>query len=74
MFERYVQEGRAISFNLPYPAGFQEIIELARAGRTPGLSCGLGSTAHSIATWIAQDARDQGKPQPGKKGLTSAER
>jgi len=60
----------------PYPAEFrQQIIELARAGRTPAeLSREFGPTAQSIANWIAQEARDRGKPLPGKEGLTSAER
>jgi len=60
----------------PYPAEFrQQIIELARAGRTPAeLSREFGPTAQSIANWIAQDARDRGKPLPGKEGLTSTER
>ncbi len=60
----------------PYPAEFrQQIIELARAGRTPAeLSREFGPTAQSIANWIAQDARDRGKPLPGKEGLSSAER
>jgi transposase len=53
----------------------QQIIELARAGRTPAeLSREFGPTAQSIANWIAQDARDRGKPVPGKEGLTTAER
>lgn len=60
----------------PYPAEFrQQIIELARAGRTPSqLSREFGPTAQSIANWIAQDGRDRGKPLPGKEGLTTAER
>lgn len=60
----------------PYPAEFrQQIIELARAGRTPAqLSREFGPTAQSIANWIAQDRRDRGKPLPGKEGLTAAER
>ena len=60
----------------PYPAEFrQQIIELARAGRTPAeLSREFGPTAQSISNWIAQDGRDRGKPLPGKEGLTSAER
>lgn len=60
----------------PYPVEFrQQIIELARAGRTPAeLSREFGPTAQSIANWIAQDGRDRGKPLPGKEGLTSAER
>ena len=60
----------------PYPAEFrQQIIELARAGRTPAqLSREFGPTAQSITNWIAQDGRDRGKPLPGKEGLTTAER
>lgn len=60
----------------PYPAEFrQQIIELARVGRTPAeLSREFGPTAQSISNWIAQDARDRGKPLPGKEGLTSGER
>ena len=60
----------------PYPAEFrQQIIELARAGRTPAeLSREFGPSAQSITNWIAQDARDHGKPLPGKEGLTTAER
>jgi hypothetical protein len=48
----------------PYPAEFREqIIELARAGRTPAqLSREFGPTAQSIANWIAQDGRDRGRP------------
>ena len=60
----------------PYPAEFrQQIIELARAGRTPAqLAREFGPTAQSIANWIAQDGRDRGKSLPGKEGLTTAER
>ena len=60
----------------PYPAEFrQQIIELARTGRTPAeLSREFGPTAQSIANWIAQDARDRGKPLAGKEGLSTAER
>ena len=60
----------------PYPAEFrQQIIELARAGRTPSeLSREFGPSAQSIANWIAQDARDRGKPLAGKDGLSTAER
>ncbi len=60
----------------PYLAQFrQQIIELAHAGRTPAeLSREFGPSAQSIANWIAQDARDRGKPIPGKEGLSSAER
>jgi transposase len=59
-----------------YPAEFrQQIIELARVGRTPAqLSRELGPTAQSIANWIAQDGRDRGTPLPGKEGLNTAER
>ena len=60
----------------PYPAEFrQQIVELARVGRTPAeLSREFGPTAQSIANWIGQDARDRGKPLPGKEGLSTAER
>jgi transposase len=60
----------------PYPAEFrQQIIELARIGRTPAeLSREFGPSAQSITNWIAQDARDRGKPLPGKDGLSTAER
>lgn len=60
----------------PYPAEFrQQIIELARTGRTPAeLSREFGPTAQSIANWIAQDARDHGEPLAGKEGLSTAER
>ena len=60
----------------PYPAAFREqIIELARAGRSPAeLSREFGPTAQSIANWIGQAARDAGQPLPGKEGLSSAER
>ena len=60
----------------PYPAQFrQQIVELARAGRTPAeLSREFGPSAQSITNWIAQSARDRGKPLAGKEGLTTAER
>jgi transposase len=60
----------------PYPAEFrQQLIELARAGRTPTeLSHEFGCSAQTVTNWIAQDAIDQGKPLPGKNGLTTAER
>jgi transposase len=60
----------------PYPAEFrQQIIELARAGRTPAeLSREFGPSAQSIGNWITQSARDSGKPLPGKEGLSTAER
>ncbi len=60
----------------PYPVQFrQQIVELARAGRTPAqLSREFGPSAQSIASWIAQDMRDRGTPLPGKEGLSSAER
>ena len=60
----------------PYPAEFrQQIIELARAGRTPTeLSREFGCSAQTIINWVAQAAIDAGKPLPGKDGLTSAER
>ena len=60
----------------PFPAEFrQQIIELARAGRTPTeLSREFGCSAQAVANWVAQAAIDAGKPLPGKNGLSSAER
>ena len=60
----------------PYPAEFRrQIVELARAGRTPTeLSREFGCSAQTVTNWIAQAAIDGGKPLPGKDGLTSAER
>jgi transposase len=60
----------------PYPAEFrQQIVELANAGRTPvELSKEFGPTAQTILNWLAQAARDAGKPLPGKEGLSTAER
>ena len=60
----------------PYPVEFRkQIVELARVGRTPAeLSREFGPTAQSIATWIAQDARDRGKALRGKEGLSTPER
>ena len=60
----------------PYPAEFrQQIIELAQAGRSPQeLSREFGPTSQAIVNWLAQAARDAGKPLPGKEGLRSTER
>jgi transposase len=60
----------------PYPAAFREqMIELAQAGKTPAeLSREFGCSAQTISNWVAQAARDRGKPLPGKEGLSSAER
>ena len=60
----------------PYPAAFREqIVELVRAGKSPSaLSREFGPSAQSIANWVAQAARDEGKPLPGKEGLSGAER
>jgi transposase-like protein len=43
---------------LPYPAEFrQQIIELARAGRTPAeLSNEFGCSAQTVTNWVAQAA------------------
>jgi transposase len=59
-----------------YPAAFrQQMIELVRAGRTPAeLSREFQCTAQTIANWVAQAARDSGKPSPTKDALSSAER
>jgi transposase len=60
----------------PYPAEFrQQIVELYRAGRTPrDLSREFGCTAQTVMNWVGQAAIDEGKPLPGKEGLTTAER
>ena len=60
----------------PYPAAFREqIVQLAHAGKSPAeLAREFGCTAQTIANWLAQAARDSGKPLPGKEGLTSIER
>lgn len=60
----------------PYPAAFREqIIELVQAGRTPAeLSREFGCSAQTVSNWVAQAARDKGKPLPGKEGLSSVER
>ncbi|SOY46136.1 transposase [Cupriavidus taiwanensis] len=60
----------------PYPAEFrQQIIELARVGRTPQeLSHEFGCSAQAVRNWIAQEAIDAGKPLAGKEGLSSVER
>ena len=45
------------------------------AGKTPAtLAREFDCTAQTIANWVAQAARDDGKPLPGKDGLSSAER
>ena len=50
----------------------RQMVELVRAGRTPGeLSAEFGPTAQSIRLWVAQADRDAGKR---KDGLTSSER
>ena len=55
----------------PYPAEFrQQIIELAQAGRSPHeWSREFGPTSQTIVNWLAQAARDAGKPLPRKEGL-----
>ena len=60
----------------PYPAEFrQQMVELVRAGRSPAqLSREFGVTAQSITNWVGQAAIDDGKPLPGKEGLSTAER
>lgn len=61
---------------LRYPAEFrQQIIELAQAGRSPAeLPREFGGTSQTIINWLAQAARDAGKPLPGKEGLAATER
>ena len=60
----------------PYPAEFRkQMVELVRAGRTPvELARKFGCSAQAIRNWVAQEAIDQGKPLPGKEGLSSVER
>lgn len=60
----------------PYPAEFrQQIIEMARAGRTPTeLSREFGCSAQTIINWVAQAAIDAGKPLSGMDGPSTAER
>ena len=59
----------------PYPAFREQMIELAQAGKTPAeLSREFGCSAQTISNWVAQAAREKGKPLPGKEGLSSAER
>ena len=60
----------------PYPAEFREqIVELARAGRTPAeLAREFGCSVQTVTNWIAQAAIDAGKPLAGKDGLSSVER
>lgn len=60
----------------PYPAEFrQQILELARAGRTPSeLAKEFGCTAQTVANWIAADGRNTRREKPGSDALNSAER
>jgi len=60
----------------PYPAAFrQQMIELVHAGKTPAeLSREFECSAQTILNWVAQAVRDEGRPLPGKEGLSSAER
>jgi transposase len=57
----------------PYPLEFRnQIIALARAGRTPAeLAQEFEPTAQTICNWMAQADRDDGQRHDG---LTSAER
>jgi len=60
----------------PYPAEFrQQIIELARAGKTPAeLSREFGCTAQTIANWIGAASGDTHRARPATDTLSSAER
>lgn len=60
----------------PYPLEFRrQIVELAQAGRMPAeLSREFGPSGQTIINWVAQAARNAGKPLPGKEGLSSVER
>jgi len=57
----------------PYPAEFrQQLIDLARAGRTPEeLAKEFEPSAQTIRNWLAQADRDAGRRHDG---LTTAER
>jgi transposase len=59
----------------PYPAEFrQQIVELARVGRTPAeLSREFGVSAQTVTNLVAQAAIDADHPLHGKDGLSSAE-
>ena len=57
----------------PYPPEFrQQMVELVRAGRTPGeLSREFEPSSQAIANWVRQTDRDEGRREDG---LTSSER
>jgi transposase len=52
----------------PYPIAFREqMVELVRAGRSPGeLSKEFEPSAQSISTWVAQADRDEGRRADGR--------
>lgn len=61
----------------PYTAEFrQQIIELARLGKSPTeLAREFGCSAQAVRNWVAQEAIDAGRPAAGKASqLNSAER
>jgi transposase len=60
----------------PYPAEFrQQMIELARAGRTPAeLAREFGVTAQTITNWVGADGRDARRSKLPGDALTSGER
>ncbi len=60
----------------PYPVEFrQQMIELARAGRTPAeLAREFGVTAQTITNWVGTDGRDARRTKQAGDALTSAER
>ena len=60
----------------PYPAEFrQQIVELARTGRTPAeLAREFGVTAQTIANWIGADGRDARRGKTAADALSNAER
>ena len=57
----------------PYPPEFrQQMVELVRAGRTPGeLSREFEPSSQAIANWVRQADRDEGRREDG---LTRSER
>ncbi len=60
----------------PYAPEFrQQMIELVRAGKNPAqLAREFSCCSQTIRNWAAQAAIDEGKPLPGKDGLSTAER
>jgi transposase len=60
----------------PYPESFRrQIAQLAIDGRSKlELSREFGCASQSIANWMAEELKRQGKPHANKEALSSAER